>query len=383
MRATFRPRPPPPKTALIATGRPVVLRERDDLVGVLDRVLGAGSQRGVRLLGDVLGLGLVAEVLDRLGRRADPGESRVDDRLREAGVLGEEAVAGVDGVGPGLLRDRDDLRDVEVGVGRGRSAQAVRLVGQPHEERVAVGVGVHRHTADTGVLAGPDHPDRDLAAVGDQDLLQRLDLRHPGTISPSFSSLRGHRDTVRHGAAHQAGPCVVGVGVLRVDVGQAVGRVDEQRLAGRRHPRDLDGVPVLDVAAEDDPEVLVLDDIGVPGRVAHLVGSQERHVGIDAVFGQDALDGLGVVAEVELEVDATAVVDRHRGVRNGCRRGPRSAADGGRGDAGDRGGDEPGEHQTPATSGGAHGRALLDVGAELGEQGGLEAVELIGHQETS
>ena len=39
----------------------MLLRERDDLVGVLDRVLGAGDQRGADLLRDVAGLDLVAE----------------------------------------------------------------------------------------------------------------------------------------------------------------------------------------------------------------------------------------------------------------------------------------------------------------------------------
>ena len=107
----------------------VLLREGDDLVGVLDRVLGAGGERGVGLLGDVLGLGLVAEGLDRLGRRADPDQPGVDDGLGEVGVLGEEAVAGVHGVGAGLLRGGDDLLDVEVGVGRRRAAERVGLVG--------------------------------------------------------------------------------------------------------------------------------------------------------------------------------------------------------------------------------------------------------------
>ena len=78
LRATFRPRPPPPKAALIAIGRPFSLRERDDLVGVRDRVLGAGDQRGADLLRDVAGLHLVAEVLDRRRRRADPDQAGVD-----------------------------------------------------------------------------------------------------------------------------------------------------------------------------------------------------------------------------------------------------------------------------------------------------------------
>ena len=35
---------------------------------------------------------------------------------------------------------------------------------------VGVGFGVHRHTAQTGIPGRPDHPDRDLATVSDEDL---------------------------------------------------------------------------------------------------------------------------------------------------------------------------------------------------------------------
>ena len=104
-RATLRPRPPPPNAALIAIGRPCSSANGDDLVGVLERVLGAGRQRGADLLGDVPGLDLVAEALDRRRRRADPDQPGVDDGLGEVGVLGEEAVAGVHRVGAGLLGD--------------------------------------------------------------------------------------------------------------------------------------------------------------------------------------------------------------------------------------------------------------------------------------
>ena len=126
----------------------------------------------------MLGLGLVAERLDGRGRRADPDQPGVDDGLGEVGVLGEEAVARVHRVGARLLRDRDDLVDVEVGLGRGGAAQRVGLVGEPDEQGVTVGVGVDRHAPDSGVLARADHADRDLAAVRDEDLLQWLAVRH-------------------------------------------------------------------------------------------------------------------------------------------------------------------------------------------------------------
>ena len=86
--------------------QPVLLGERDDLVGAGDRVGRAGDERGLRGLGDVPGLDLVAERVDRRGRRPDPGQPGVDDGLGEVRVLGEEAVAGVDGVGAGARARR-------------------------------------------------------------------------------------------------------------------------------------------------------------------------------------------------------------------------------------------------------------------------------------
>ena len=73
---------------------------------------------------------LVAERADDCGRRPDPGQTRVEDCLGEGSVLGQEAVAQVDGFGAGLFGRRQQCADVEVGGGRGRSGQRQRLVGQ-------------------------------------------------------------------------------------------------------------------------------------------------------------------------------------------------------------------------------------------------------------
>ena len=60
-----------------------LLGERDDLVGAGDGARGARRQRRAHLLGDVARGDLVAECLDRLGRRPDPDQPRVDDGARE------------------------------------------------------------------------------------------------------------------------------------------------------------------------------------------------------------------------------------------------------------------------------------------------------------
>ena len=149
----------------------VLLGERDDLVGVLDRIRGAGHQRGLRLGGDVAGGDLVAEIADGLRARADPDQVRVDDRLREIGVLRKESVARVDRVGAGLRRRVEQLAEVEVGLRGGLAAERERLIGEPDVWGVGVGFGVHGHARDPGVLGRADHPDGDLSAIGYQHFL--------------------------------------------------------------------------------------------------------------------------------------------------------------------------------------------------------------------
>ena len=90
--------------------------------------------------------------------------------LREVGVLGEEAVAGVDGVGAGLRGGVEDFVEHQVGLGGGLAAEGECLVGQPHERGVGVGLGVDGDAGQPGILGRPDHPDRDLTAVGDEHL---------------------------------------------------------------------------------------------------------------------------------------------------------------------------------------------------------------------
>ena len=46
------------------------------------------------------------------------------------------------------------------------------LVGEAHVERARVGLGVHGHGADAELLASADDAQRDLTAVGDEDLLE-------------------------------------------------------------------------------------------------------------------------------------------------------------------------------------------------------------------
>ena len=81
----------------------VLLSERDDLVCILNRFLGAWSHRSVSLQRNVASGDLVAQGADGLWRRADPDQASVLNSLSKVAVLRQEAVARVDGISAGLL----------------------------------------------------------------------------------------------------------------------------------------------------------------------------------------------------------------------------------------------------------------------------------------
>jgi hypothetical protein len=109
-----------------------------------------------------------------LGRGADEDEVMRLHHLGEGGVLGEKAVARVDRLGPGDQRGGDDGGHVEIGIARGRRADAHALIGETDMHGVGIGGGMHRDRGDSQFAAGAQHAQRDLAAIGDEDFLEHL-----------------------------------------------------------------------------------------------------------------------------------------------------------------------------------------------------------------
>src|SRR3546814_805338 len=135
-----------------------------------------------------------------LGLGADPDDVVELNDLGEAGVLRQETVTGVDGVGVADLGGRDDVGNVEVGfAGRGR-AYADGLVGEADVHGVGIGGGMHCDRLDAHFMAGAMDTQRDLAAVGDPDLMdchvsspsrqQRLAYNLPSTGATDRKSTR-------------------------------------------------------------------------------------------------------------------------------------------------------------------------------------------------
>src|SRR5690606_16542316 len=150
---------------------------------VAERTTAAGHAGHAGVLHRADRLDLVAHQADGVGLRPDEDEAGLLHPLGEIGVLAEEAVAGVDRLGVGDLGGGDDRGHVEVALRRGRRADAHRFVGHRHVLEVAVHGRVHRDRADPERVAGAQDAQRDLAAVGDHDLVEH---------GPSGGSLVSH-----------------------------------------------------------------------------------------------------------------------------------------------------------------------------------------------
>ncbi len=171
-RATFMPRPPPPAAALTSTGKPIDFAidsaSSSEVTPPSEPgTTGMPSRWAVRLAS-------ILSPIRRmwLGLRADEMDVVLVEDFGEARVLGQKAVARMHGVGAGDLAGGEQRRDVEVAVARGRRADADALVREPHMHGVGVGGRMHRDGRDAEFLAGAQHAQRDLAAIGDEDFFK-------------------------------------------------------------------------------------------------------------------------------------------------------------------------------------------------------------------
>jgi len=107
---------------------PELVAEPHDVLGRGDRSRGSGHDRHAGGSHPLARRRLRAHDLDRRARRPDPDEPGPGDLAREARVLGQEAVAGVHGLGARALGDLEQPLLDEVALGRRPRADQVRLV---------------------------------------------------------------------------------------------------------------------------------------------------------------------------------------------------------------------------------------------------------------
>ncbi|MGX1330982.1 hypothetical protein AB7M56_005481 [Bradyrhizobium elkanii] len=136
------------------------------------RARSAGNDRDAAFLRQRLCLGLVAEQIERLRRRADEGDPLLGTAPRELRVLAEEAVARMQRIATRGLGRRDDGLDVEIGP-RAAAWNLVARVGGSDMQRGGIVGGMDRDGRDAAVGSGAGNPDRDLTAIGNQQFLER------------------------------------------------------------------------------------------------------------------------------------------------------------------------------------------------------------------
>src|SRR5260370_14104179 len=74
------------------------------------------------------------------------------------------------------LGGADEGGDVEIAVDRRRRADADGLVGEIQVGRAAIGLAEDGDDLDAQVAAGPDDPERDFTAIGDEDALKHSEI---------------------------------------------------------------------------------------------------------------------------------------------------------------------------------------------------------------
>ena len=180
-----------------AAGRRLDHHRIADGIRDLRRLIGVGDDpemprhRGDTRLGRrLLRFDLVAHGLDRRDRRADEHNACRFERVGESSVLGKKSVARMHGLRAGLLRRRNDRLDGEIALrGRGRTDRH-GLVRHLDMQRVAVRLRIDCDGGDPHPPRCAHHADRDLASVGDQDLLEHAErsLAEPRGAASVFTA---------------------------------------------------------------------------------------------------------------------------------------------------------------------------------------------------
>ena len=117
-------------------------------------------------------VGLAAHRTHGRGARTDEYETRGRARLGEICVLCQESIAGMHPVGARRPTHVHQLVDPKVALRRLVRADRMRFVGQPHMKRIPIALRIHRNRGEPHFAARPDNPHGDLAAIGDQYLVQ-------------------------------------------------------------------------------------------------------------------------------------------------------------------------------------------------------------------
>ena len=172
------PLPPPPERGLDEQREPDALCLLDE-GGDVGRLI---HRRGLERPGDDRDSGrrciptrgqLVTELRNRRTAWADERQACILDSPGEFRALGQEAVPGMDRLRPALRGSVENRFDPQVTLRSRSRPNADRIVGCADVRGPGVGVTEDCNGFDPQLVARPDDPDGDLAAVRDEDATER------------------------------------------------------------------------------------------------------------------------------------------------------------------------------------------------------------------
>ena len=134
------------------------------------------ARHGVHLggIGEFLRFDLVAHGDDRPGFRPDEDDALLLQRFAKGGALGQEAIAGMNGLSAGRLAGGNDLVGDEIALGGRRRTDMHRLVSHLDMNSIAIRIGIDRHRGDTHFPCRLDHAAGNFPTVGNQDFLEHF-----------------------------------------------------------------------------------------------------------------------------------------------------------------------------------------------------------------
>ena len=137
---------------------------------ILNRAVRPGNERQAKRARRPSWPHLVAHRPDMFGLGPDENQLMLFDDFGKARVFREEAIAGMDRVRAADLSGGNDRGDVEVAVLGGRRPDADRFIRQTDVHRIGVGGRMDRNRLDPHFMRSAVDAQRDLAAIGDQQL---------------------------------------------------------------------------------------------------------------------------------------------------------------------------------------------------------------------
>ena len=104
------------------------------------------------------------------------------------GVLRQESVAWMNRLRARAARDVEDRITLQIALRRGRRSDAHGLVGELNVHGVRIGFRTDRHRANAEAARRPDDTNGDLAAIGNEDLVEHVYIRKTPNVVRSIGA---------------------------------------------------------------------------------------------------------------------------------------------------------------------------------------------------